>query len=104
MYGDQQSLLTRDDTFLGICEALGEDLGFNPFFLRVTLAISLLWNPTIVIAGYLAAGVVVLLSRVLFPNPRRARSQPAAARLSAAEPAADPQQAVADAEPLPVAA
>ncbi len=66
----QPSLFARDHTILGVCEGLGEDFGFNPMFLRVPLAVLLLLNPTAVIATYLAAGVVVFLTRWISPNPR----------------------------------
>jgi phage shock protein C len=70
MHASKPSLFTRDDTLFGVCEALGEDLGFNPLPLRVTLAVLLLWNPVAVLAAYLGAGAVVLASRLLFPNRR----------------------------------
>jgi phage shock protein C len=66
----QPSPIARDDTLLGICHALGEDFGFNPTYLRVTLAVMLLWNPTVVIGVYAAAGILVLLTRWIAPNPR----------------------------------
>lgn len=88
------NLLTRDDTMFGVCEALGEDLGFHPNYLRVTLAVLLLWNPVVVIATYLAAGLVVLASRLIWPNRRRAAPAPVAA----------PAAAELAPEPLPLAA
>lgn len=60
------------DNLLGICACLGEDLGFNPLYLRIALAGGLLWNPWAMVGAYAAAGVVVLATRLLFPNPRRA--------------------------------
>ena len=72
----QPSLFSRNDTFLGICEAIGEDFGFNPLFLRLALGLLLLWNPAIVIGTYLGMGVVILLSRLIFPGRRRARAEP----------------------------
>jgi len=70
----------RDHTLLGICEALGEDLGFNPLLLRVPLAVCLLLNPYAVVATYAALGLIVALSRFLAPNPRpKAAVQPDAA-------------------------
>lgn len=78
------SLLTRDDTMLGICEALGEDFGFNANYLRIALASLLLWNPVAVIGGYLGLGVIVAVSRLLVPNRR---TQPAAAATQAEAPA-----------------
>ena len=97
MQAVQTSLLARDDTFFGVCEAIGEDFGFNPFFLRVTLGVLLLWNPVVVVGGYAAAGIVVALTRWLVPNPR----MPA---LPAWQP--EPLEAGYEAEqhPLPLAA
>lgn len=57
----------RSDTFLGVCEAIGQDLGFNPNWLRVLFGSLLLWNPVAVVATYLGLGAVVALSRWLFP-------------------------------------
>ena len=94
MQNIQQSLFMRDDTFLGVCEALGEDLGFHPNYLRATLGVLLLWNPVVIIGTYLGLGVVVLLSRLVFPAPRVAAAPQAEASSPAetAEPAL-PQQA-----------
>jgi phage shock protein PspC (stress-responsive transcriptional regulator) len=72
MQNVQPSLFARDHTFLGVCEGLGEDFGFNPLFLRMALPVPLFFFPAETIAGYLAAGVVVLLSRLVFPDPRAA--------------------------------
>jgi phage shock protein C len=81
MHTPQPPVYARDHTLLGICEALGEDLGFNPVFLRVPLAVLLLWNPVVVIGAYAAAGVLVLISRRLIPNPRPAATAAAPAPL-----------------------
>ena len=80
----QVALPLRSHTILGVCEALGEDFGFNPTFLRVPFAASVLWSPTIAIAAYFVLGAVVLGSRLLFPKTRSVdveaiRSQPIAA-------------------------
>ena len=69
MQAAQTNILARDDTFFGVCEALGEDFGFNAQYLRIALGVLLIWNPIAVIAGYLVAGAVVALSRWLAPNP-----------------------------------
>ena len=60
----------RSHTILGVCEAIGEDFGFNPVLLRVPLAASVLISPTWAIGAYLVLGAIVLLSRVLFPKQR----------------------------------
>ncbi|MGE5563405.1 MAG: PspC domain-containing protein [Bacillota bacterium] len=72
---NQVALPLRSHTILGVCEALGEDFGFNPIFLRLPLAVSVIWSPTIAFGTYFALGAVVLLSRLLFPKPK---SHPAA--------------------------
>lgn len=67
MQTDTTNLFLRNDTILGICEGLGQDLGFNPQPLRVVLAGGLLWNPAVIVGIYLALGVAVAVSRLLFP-------------------------------------
>lgn len=96
------NLFTRDDTMFGVCEALGEDLGFHPNFLRVTLAVLLLWNPTVVIAAYAGAAGVVLATRLIWPNRRQRQAAGAEA-----PPAPQPSAPVTAPEPeyaLPLAA
>jgi phage shock protein PspC (stress-responsive transcriptional regulator) len=61
------NLLTRDDTFFGVCEALGKDLGFSPNILRVVFGVAVMWNPALVIGIYAALGVVVFATRYFFP-------------------------------------
>lgn len=65
------SLIRRDDTFLGICQAIGEDFGFNPVFLRIAFALPVMFFPAATLAAYLGLGVIVLLSRILAPRPKR---------------------------------
>ena len=60
----------RSHTIFGVCEAIGEDFGFNPVLLRVPFAASVLISPTWAIGAYLTLGAIVLLSRVLFPKQR----------------------------------
>ena len=73
------SLIARDHTLFGVCEALGEDFGFNPLYLRVPLAVGLLWNPIAIVAAYAAAGVLVFLTRWISPNPRPVAAEQRAA-------------------------
>jgi phage shock protein PspC (stress-responsive transcriptional regulator) len=70
----QVALPLRNHTILGVCEAIGEDFGFNPIFLRIPLAASVIWNPAIAFGTYFALGVVVLASRLLFPNQKTAKT------------------------------
>jgi phage shock protein C len=60
----------RAHTILGVCEAIGEDFGFNPVFLRIPLAASVIVSPMMAIGAYLALGLAVLASRYLFPRPK----------------------------------
>ena len=62
----------RADTFLGVFEAIGEDLGFSPNWLRVPFAALLLWNPEVIIAAYLGLGCLVAATRWYFPVERKA--------------------------------
>lgn len=83
----------------GICARIGEDFGFNPLWLRLAFAGLLIFNPVAVIGAYFALGLVVLSSRMLFPN--RKPSVPAASIALVAE--GQPQPA-AKADDLPLAA
>jgi len=65
---DTTALPLRTHTLLGVCEAVGEDFGFNPLFLRVPFSMVVLYSPTIAIGAYLALGLIVMASRLLFPN------------------------------------
>ncbi|HEX2803106.1 MAG TPA: PspC domain-containing protein [Sphingomicrobium sp.] len=61
------ALPLRGDTLLGVCEAVGQDLGVNPTWLRITFAALLLWNPEVVVIAYLGLGLVVAATRWFFP-------------------------------------
>jgi phage shock protein C len=65
---NQVALPLRSHTILGACEAIGEDFGFNPVFLRIPFAASVIYSPMLAIGTYLALGLVVLASRLLFPK------------------------------------
>ena len=80
----QVALPLRSHTILGICEAIGEDFGFNPIFLRVPFAAIVLWSPTIAIGAYFALGAVVLASRLLFPKAKTNEAEPIKAEPAAA--------------------
>ena len=70
MANNQGTIFARDDTFFGVCEALGEDFGFNPFFLRLALGVGLIWNPLAMVAVYAALGLLVAAVRFIAPDPR----------------------------------
>jgi len=79
----EPALPFRSDTILGVCEAVGQDLGFHPNWLRVPFAALILWNPEAIVAAYLLLGVVVAAARWLFP----ARPTPATAKVEQTAPA-----------------
>lgn len=76
---DHTNIIARDDTLFGVCQGIGEDFGFSPVWLRVALSVGLLVAPKVMIAAYFAGGAVVLLSRLVFPNPRARPAVEAAA-------------------------
>lgn len=59
----------RNDTILGVCEAIGQDFGFNPLWLRLAFIAPLFWQPAFTFAAYLLIGAVVAISRYFFPKP-----------------------------------
>jgi len=76
---NQVALPLRSHTILGVCEAIGEDFGFNPIFLRVPFAATVLLSPLWAVVGYFALGAVVLLSRLLFPKASVTDAEPVGA-------------------------
>ena len=66
------ALPMRSQTLLGVCEAIGEDFGFNANYLRVPLGAIVVFNVWGAVAAYLALGVIVLASRMLFPKANAA--------------------------------
>lgn len=71
-----QPLSTPKDNLLGICNALGEDFGFNPLWLRLSLGAAFVIQPVGVVIAYLALGLVVLVSRIAFPSRRATAALP----------------------------
>jgi phage shock protein PspC (stress-responsive transcriptional regulator) len=99
MQSYQPAIFWREDTLFGVCEALGEDFGFNPLFRRVALSVGLLWDPLLMIYAYLGLAAIVLVSRLLAPNPR-----PVVRAETEAAPRPAPAADEADQYPLPIAA
>ena len=99
----QPNLLTRDDTFFGVCQAFEEDFGIPSNLLRVAFGLPAIFFPMQVLTLYFGLGAIVLLSRVLAPRPRR-KPAPQAAGQTEAE-AVTPQVPIdEDQYPLPMAA
>jgi phage shock protein PspC (stress-responsive transcriptional regulator) len=70
---------------LGVCEGIGEDLGFNPVYLRVAFAAGIFFAPLAVIGAYFALGVVVAASRWAFPVIDAAPASPVVVEAEADE-------------------
>lgn len=75
MTAQNQKLAAPKDNLLGICNAMGEDFGFNPLWLRLALGCAFVVQPINVVIGYLALGLVVLVSRLAFPDARTAKPE-----------------------------
>lgn len=59
----------RDDTILGVCQAIGDDFGFNPIWLRIALCVPVVFQSWYGVLAYAALGVAVLVSRLMAPVP-----------------------------------
>ncbi len=66
------NLIRRDDTFFGVCQAIGDDFGFNPNWLRIGLALPVIFNPWLSIGIYGTLACAVIASRLLVPVRARA--------------------------------
>ena len=75
MENETTNLFRRRDTFFGICEAVGQDFGFNPLCLRLAFIAPLFFFPAQTFMAYFALGLIVLASRLLFPA-KAAAAQP----------------------------
>ena len=62
------NLVLRNDTILGVCEAIGQDFGFNPNWLRIAFCAPIYWNPALVVGVYLGLGILVAATRFAFPD------------------------------------
>ena len=72
----EPALPFRSDTILGVCEAIGQDFGFNPLYLRLAFAGLFYFNPLMVIGSYLVLGAGVALARWLYPVSTPPVAQP----------------------------
>lgn len=86
---DSTNLFRRRDTFFGICEAVGQDFGFNPLWLRLAFIAPLFFFPVETFVAYFGLGAIVLTARLIFPA-KTADAAPTAAAI--AEDAAAPAE------------
>ncbi|UVO54225.1 PspC domain-containing protein [Sphingomonas sp. SUN039] len=85
------ALVRRDDTFFGVCQAVGDDFGFNPNWLRVALALPVIFNPWMSVVAYVVLALAVVASRLAAPV--RATSVRASATVEPTDPVAVPAAA-----------
>jgi phage shock protein PspC (stress-responsive transcriptional regulator) len=90
---DTTPLPLRGDTFLGVCEALGQDTRVPADLFRIAFAALFFWNMLLAVGVYLGLGAVIALSRWLFP------AAPKTVAIGAAEPVEQKEE-----QPLPLAA
>ena len=58
------------DSLFGICQSVGDHVGFNPLYLRLSLFVLMLFNPIAMACTYAGLGMVVGLSHLIFPKPQ----------------------------------
>jgi phage shock protein PspC (stress-responsive transcriptional regulator) len=58
------------DKLFGVCQAIGEDFGINPFFLRLAMLGGMFFSLPGMVVAYAALGVTVALSHWLFPRAK----------------------------------
>ena len=75
----QPSLIRRQHTVLGVCEGIGEDLGFNPVVLRILFAGGVYFAPLAVIGTYFFLGGALALARWAYPVPTASPALPSQA-------------------------
>ena len=63
---ESTNVFLRNDTIFGTMQAIGDDFGINPNWLRVPLAAAMLASPMGAILVYVGLSVVVLASRLIF--------------------------------------
>lgn len=95
MENETTNLFRRRDTFFGICEAVGQDFGFNPLWLRLAFVAPLFFFPVQTFIGYFALGLVVLASRLIFPAKTATAGQPAPSVVEVAAPQAEKTEELA---------
>jgi len=67
----------RGDTFLGVCEAMGQDTRIPADLFRIAFAALFFWSMGLALGVYLGLGAVIAASRWLFPATKTVASTPA---------------------------
>lgn len=80
----QSQPFMRDDTFLGVCQALGDAFRIPSNLVRLAFAPVLVASPLVAAAGYVAAALVIAIVYAILPDPKKAA---ASVEVETAEPA-----------------
>lgn len=72
MTNAQPSLFARPDTFFGVCEGLGDNLGIHPNLFRVAFGMAFFFAPLATLATYFLLGLVVAATHYALPIPAAA--------------------------------
>ena len=70
---NQTPLPLRSDTILGVCEAIGQDFGFNPTWLRLAFIAPLFFAPYWAVGAYFGLGLLVATTRWLVKDQNAAK-------------------------------
>jgi len=63
---------SNPDSLFGVCQSVGEDFGFNPFFLRLAFLGLGFFSIPVTVGAYALLGIGVAASRWLFPKAQAA--------------------------------
>lgn len=80
----ETALPFRNDTILGVCEALGQEFGINANWFRLAFVGPLFFQPVLTFAVYFTLGAIVAVARWAYP---RVTAEPAATEAATAAPA-----------------
>lgn len=81
----ETALPFRNDTILGVCEALGQEFGVHANWFRLAFVAPLFFQPVLTFAAYFTLGGIVAVARWAYP---RVTAEPAATEAAPAAPAA----------------
>ncbi len=62
------SYFNRPDTMLGVCQAIGDDMGINPNWIRVAFAVAFFFYPWQAALAYVGLGALAALLRKVWPD------------------------------------
>ena len=64
----RKTYFNRNDTMLGVCEAIGDDMGISANWLRIAFAVAFFFYPLQAALAYLALGGLGWVLRRVWPD------------------------------------